>query len=118
MRPKNSCIFIFACMALLAATGDRLALASAATNDASLPFVSPMFGDNMVLQRGKANRFWGWAKPGQTVRVEIAGQTATAVTGSDGRWQAEVKVPAPGGPCTVKITGPEQSRSEEHTSEI
>src|ERR1039458_10073962 len=41
--------------------------------------------------------------------VEIAGQTATAVTEPDGRWQAEVKVPAPGGPYTVKITGPEQS---------
>jgi sialate O-acetylesterase len=109
MRPKNSCIFIFVCMALLAATGDRLALASAATNDASLPFVSPMFGDNMVLQRGKANRFWGWAKSGQMIRVEIAGQTVTAVTEPDGRWQAEVKVPAPGGPYTVKITGPEQS---------
>ena len=109
MRPKHSCIFIFACMALLAATGDRLTLAAAETNNASLPFVSPMFGDNMVLQRGKANRFWGWAKPGQAVRVEIAGQTATAVTGPDGRWQAEVKVPAPGGPYTVKITGPEQS---------
>jgi sialate O-acetylesterase len=109
MRSKYSCIFIFACIALLAATGDRLALASAATNDASLPFVSPMFGDNMVLQRGKANRFWGWAKSGQMIRVEIAGLTATAVTGPDGRWQAEVKVPAPGGPYTVKITGPEQS---------
>jgi sialate O-acetylesterase len=41
--------------------------------------------------------------------VEIAGHTVTAVTGSDGRWQAEVKVPAPGGPYTIKITGPEQS---------
>jgi sialate O-acetylesterase len=96
-------------MALLAATGDRLPLAAAETNNAPLPFVSPMFGDNMVLQRGKENRFWGWAKPGQTVRVEIAGQSATAVAGPDGRWQAEVKVPAPGGPYTVTITGPEQS---------
>jgi sialate O-acetylesterase len=109
MRSKYSCVFIFACLALLAATGDRFALASAATNNASLPLVSPMFGDNMVLQRGKANRFWGWAKPGQAIRVEIAGQAATAMTGPDGRWQAEVKVPAPGGPYTVNITGPEQS---------
>ena len=109
MRPKNSLVFVFACMALLATTGNRLALASASINNATLPFVSPMFGDNMVLQRGKANRFWGWAKPGQAIRVEIAGQTATAVTRTDGRWQAEVKVPAPGGPYTVKITGPEQS---------
>jgi len=102
-------MFVLACLALLVATGDQLPLASASTNNATSPFVSSMFGDNMVLQRGKANRFWGWAKPGQAVRVEIAGQTATAVTGPDGRWQAEVKVPAPGGPYTVKITGPEQS---------
>ena len=109
MRSKPHRIFILACLALLAATGDRLPLAAAETNNAPLPFVSPMFGDNMVLQRGKKNRFWGWAKPGQTVRVEIAGQSVTAVTGSNGRWQAEVKVPAPGGPYTVEITGPEQS---------
>jgi len=109
MRSKCSCIFIFAGLALLFATGEQFALASAATNNAVSPFVSPMFGDNMVLQRGKANRVWGWAKPGQTIRVEIAGQTAVAVTGPDGRWQAEVKVPAPGGPYTVTITGPEQS---------
>jgi len=109
MRAKQSRLFIFACVALMTATGGQFAPASPATNSASLPFVSPMFGDNMVLQRGKANRFWGWAKPGQAVRVEIAGQTAMAVTGADGRWQAEVKAPAPGGPYTVKITGPGQS---------
>ena len=109
MQSKNIRIFVLACLALLAATGDQFALASATTNNTALPFVSPVFGDNMVLQRGKVNRFWGWAKPGQAIRVEIAGQTATAVTGSDGRWQAEVKVPAPGGPYMVKITGPEQS---------
>ena len=96
MRSKYSSIFIFTCLALLAATGNQFALASTATNGASLPLVSPMFGDNMVLQRGKANRFWGWAKPGQAIRVEIAGQTATAMTGPDGRWQADVQGPRAG----------------------
>ena len=109
MRFKHPRIFIFAGLALLAATSSQLPLTAAETNNASLPFVSPLFGDNMVLQRGKENRFWGWAKPGQTIRVEIAGQSATAVAGSDGRWQAAVKVPAPGGPYAVKIIGPEQS---------
>jgi sialate O-acetylesterase len=37
-----------------------------------LPLVSPIFGDDMVLQRGKANTIWGWTDPGETVRVEIA----------------------------------------------
>ncbi len=81
--------------------------ASAATESiaAPLPFVSPMFGDNMVLQRGKANAIWGWAKPGETVRVEIAGQVASAVAGNDGRWQTEIQPPAAGGPYTAKIDG-------------
>jgi sialate O-acetylesterase len=68
-----------------------------------------MFGDNMVLQRGKPVRFWGWAKAGESIRVELDGRTAKAVTKPDGRWQAEMKSPAPGGPYTVKIIGAEQS---------
>ena len=50
-----------------------------------LPFVSPIFGDNMVLQRGKANTIWGWSEPGDQVRVQIEEQTASAVAGSDRR---------------------------------
>jgi sialate O-acetylesterase len=107
MRSKRFGFFIFFCVALLVATGDRLALA--ATNNTTLPFVSPMLGDNMVLQRGKANRFWGWAKPGQTIRVEISGHTAKAVAAPDGRWEASIEPPAAGGPYTVKIDGPEQN---------
>jgi sialate O-acetylesterase len=51
---------------------------------APLPFVNPIFGDNMVLQRGKPNALWGWSKPGDHVRVEIAGQSATTIAGPDG----------------------------------
>jgi len=100
MRPKLFCLSLLTCVALMAAS---------AADNASLPFVSPMFGDNMVLQRGKPIRFWGWARAGESVRVEMAGHAATAVAGPDGRWQAELEAPAPGGPYTVKITGPEQS---------
>jgi sialate O-acetylesterase len=100
MRTKLFCLSLLTCIALVAAS---------AADNASLPFVSPMFGDNMVLQRGKPIRFWGWAKAGELVRVEMAGHAATAVAGPDGRWQAELEAPAPGGPYTVKITGPEQS---------
>jgi sialate O-acetylesterase len=72
-----------------------------------LPFVSPMFGDNMVLQRNKPNRIWGWTDPGKTVRVEVGGMSATARAGSDGRWEARIGPPATGGPYTVAITGPQ-----------
>jgi len=69
------------------------------------PLVSPMFGDNMVLQREKTNTIWGWAKAGQSVQLEIAEQSATAVAGADGRWQIKFLPPKVGGPYTLNITG-------------
>jgi sialate O-acetylesterase len=70
-------------------------------------FVSPVFGDNMVLQRGKPNTIWGWAKPGEEVRVTIAEKTEKTVTKDDGRWSVAIQPPAQGGPYTVVIDGPQ-----------
>ena len=71
----------------------------------NLPFVSPIFVDNMVLQRDKPDAIWGWSDPGDTVRVEIGENSATATAGPDRRWQVEIQPPASGGPYTVKIVG-------------
>ena len=73
--------------------------------NAPLPFVSPIFGDNMVLQRGKPDTIWGWSKPGDTVRVQIGDRSATGTAGADRRWEVKIEPPAPGGPYTVTITG-------------
>ena len=100
MRLKHLFILISAFIALGTAV---------AADSPALPLVSPMFGDNMVLQRGKPNTIWGWAKPGETVRVELASHTATATADADGRWQVKINPPAPGGPYTIKIIGPEQT---------
>lgn len=70
-----------------------------------LPFIAPIFNDNMVLQRGKPDTIWGWSEPGDTVRVDIGDHTATGTAGADKRWQVKIDPPAPGGPYTVKITG-------------
>ena len=40
----------------------------------------------MVLQRGKPNTIWGWAKPGEEIRVTIADNTVKTLTKDDGRW--------------------------------
>ena len=74
-----------------------------------LPFVSPIFGDHMVLQRGKPNAIWGWSTPGDKVRIELAERSATAVAGADGRWQARIESPAAGGPYTLRIAGQQQA---------
>jgi sialate O-acetylesterase len=101
-------LFSFSVLAALALTGAS-AFGAAPQEANPLPFVSPIFGDNMVLQRGKPNAIWGWSQPGDAVRVEIRENSATATAGADGRWQAQIRPPAPGGPYTVKITGRQQA---------
>ena len=71
----------------------------------SIPFVSPIFGDNMVLQRGKRDTLWGWSEPGDKVQVEIGDVRASGVAGTDHRWQVAIQAPLAGGPYSVKITG-------------
>jgi sialate O-acetylesterase len=78
---------------------------TANTSPSQLPLVSPIFGDNMVLQRGKVNTLWGWAEPGDKVNVEIGDVRATGVAGSDRRWEVKIQPPPAGGPYTVKIIG-------------
>ncbi len=96
---------------MLAAVAFCLSAAAADTN--ALPFVSPMFGDNMVLQRGKLNTVWGWSKPGDAVRVEIAGHTAKAIANASGRWEVKIEPPPSGGPYTLKIDGAQHAELHE-----
>jgi sialate O-acetylesterase len=86
-----------------------LAACCALAAETTLPFVSPMFGDNMVLQRGKPNSVWGWSAPGEKITVQIAGHSASATAGKDGRWQAKFEPPAPGGPYTLTVSGADQT---------
>jgi sialate O-acetylesterase len=55
-----------------------------------------IFGDNMVLQQGIKVPVWGWAKPGDTVKVSIAEQKAQATAGKDGRWRLTLEPLKPG----------------------
>ncbi len=73
-----------------------------------LPLVSTIFGDNMVLQRGKANTIWGWSTPGDAVMVQVGDKSASGTAGADGRWEVKIDPPAVGGPYTVKIAGANQ----------
>ncbi len=74
-----------------------------------LPFVSPVFGDNMVLQRDKADTIWGWSAPGDKIRVDIADRSASAIADSQGRWEVQIQPPRTGGPYTVRIVGERQT---------
>jgi hypothetical protein len=63
----------------------------------SLPFVSPAFGDHMVLQRDQTDRIWGWTTPGAKVTVTIAGNRGKATADALGRWEASFQPPKAGG---------------------
>lgn len=71
------------------------------------PFLSPMFGSHMVLQRDIKAPVWGWAEPGAKVTVSVAGKTAEAVAGADGKWVAKVGPLKAGGPFTLTVSGAE-----------
>ncbi len=67
--------------------------------------VPRIFGDRMVVQRDAPVRVWGWATPGEEVKVELAGRTASTTTGTDGRWRVVLEPLAAGGPHTLGIEG-------------
>ena len=76
-------------------------------DSAPLPFLCPLFTDNMVLQRGLSDPVWGWTTPGAVVRVGIAGREARAVAGADGRWTAHLPPLPAGGPYLLTVIGPQ-----------
>src|ERR1035441_10032418 len=103
MIRRKPLIGIIAAGLLLSLAHNALAQSSPEPALKPLPFVSTIFGDNMVLQRGKKNIIWGWSEPGDKIRVKIAGKTASGVAGPDRRWQVKIQPPAAGGPYTIKI---------------
>jgi sialate O-acetylesterase len=95
------------CVAFTTALAATLALCAdgQVSKTPPLPFLSPVFGDNMVLQRGKPNTFWGWATPGSSVSVSVEGKSAGGTAGPDGKWSVSLEVPPAGGPYSVRIHG-------------
>jgi sialate O-acetylesterase len=76
---------------------------------ANMPFLSPLFSSNMVLQRDRPLPIWGWTTPGATVKVMISDQAVTAKAGVDGKWMARLKPLKAGGPFTLMVNGPVQA---------
>ncbi len=107
MTQKHRLIIVTVAAFLLAITITALAQDAAEVVGKPLPLVSPIFGDNMVLQRGKVNTIWGWAAPGDKVSVAIGGRTEAAQAAPDHKWQVKFRPPAAGGPYTLTVKGPQ-----------
>jgi sialate O-acetylesterase len=80
----------------------------AAAADLRLPAV---FGDNMVLQRGRNAPVWGWASAGADVSVSVAGKSAEAKADADGKFKVALPVLDASGPQEMVVKSGDQTRS-------
>lgn len=71
--------------------------------------LSPMYSDNMVIQRGKPVIIKGIADYGEKVKVSFAGKKKAVTAGKDGRWAAEFDAMPAGGPYKLDISGKSRS---------
>ena len=58
-------------------------IALIAKAEVKLPAV---FSDHMVLQRSNVTPVWGWAEPGEKIKVQFADQIKNVTAGNDGKW--------------------------------
>ena len=71
--------------------------------DVRLPSI---FSDNLVLQQKSGNPIWGWADPGERVKVNTSwGENQIAKAESDGSWMVIVNTPEARTGHKVTISG-------------
>lgn len=64
-----------------------------------------LFTDGAVLQRHVPVRVWGFADPGEKVRVSLRSQTAETVADLIGRWEVHLRPLEAGGPDVLEVAG-------------
>jgi len=61
-----------------------------------------------VLQRDTRIHIWGWASPGNKVKIIFNNKTYKAVTNTDGQWSVLMAAMKPGGPYQMDISSVNQ----------
>jgi len=64
-----------------------------------------LVGRHMVLQRDQPARVWGWAAPGERVRVSVSGAAGESAASADGRWTVDLPPQPAGGPFAMTVAG-------------
>jgi len=97
--PRTACRALTLFMAFLG-TGAVLAGEPAAKFS-----VAHIFGDHMVLQRGREVPVWGTAPAGSEVTVKVAGKSASAKADAEGKWTVKIGPLEAGGPHEMTVAG-------------
>jgi sialate O-acetylesterase len=63
------------------------------------------FSNNMVLQRDRIIRIWGWADKNESVTINFNRLTGRAKTDKSGKWSMEFPALRAGGPFAMTIKG-------------
>ena len=72
--------------------------------------VHNLFQSNMVLQRDKPIRIWGWAAVGEKVTVSFAGQTKTTTADKDRAWKVSFPaLPTNSTPQKLTVQGKDET---------
>ncbi len=67
-----------------------------------------IFGDSMVLQRGRPIAVWGWGQKGEKIAIQFHNQSVSAVVGADGSWRVNLAEEKAGGPYRLVVKGSSQ----------
>lgn len=67
--------------------------------------VPRFFSNHMVLQRDQPVRLWGWAAPGEEIRLAIDAFEITARADKQGKWECLYPSHPAGGPFEITIKG-------------
>ncbi len=78
---------------------------SAVSLDAAVK-LPKIFSDNMVIQRDKPVKVWGWADKNTSLSLTFNGQTVKTKANGKGIWMATFQAMSHGGPFEMKISAP------------
>lgn len=63
-----------------------------------------LISDGMILQRETSVNIWGWAKPGEKVKLSFNGKSFETVTTAQGKWKIILPKQNAGGPFDMEIS--------------
>ncbi len=64
-----------------------------------------LVSNGMVLQRNAEVEIWGWASPGENVKISFQGFEDTTVADKEGEWSFKFENLKTGGPYTMNLSG-------------
>jgi sialate O-acetylesterase len=64
-----------------------------------------LISDGMILQRESQVRVWGWANPGESIRISFLGKKLNTIANDKGEWHFTLDPMVAGGPHMMIIDG-------------